>query len=91
MGTFIYTLIDVMIVLLVIYLFIRFVNPVRSVEATVVGKYDETSETTKESRRSISPEEKTTRSGYVFYLITFELENGKGKNFLAFEKYPEQK
>ena len=81
MLTVIYSLIDVLIVLLLIYLFRKFVNPVRSVEATVVGKVNESSETVKKSRNIFSFEERTTSSGYEFCSITFELENGKKLEF----------
>ncbi len=81
MLTFIYSLIEILVVLLLIYLFKRFVNPVRSVEATVVGKMDESTETTKNSRRLFSSEDKVASSGHVYYWISFELKNGKIREF----------
>lgn len=85
MLTYIYSLIEILIVLLLIYLFKRYFNPVRSVKATVVGKVDECSESTKQSRGIFSSEDKTTSSGYVYYWITFELENGKILEFPVYE------
>ena len=87
MLTVIYSLIDVLTVLLLIYLFRRFVNQVRSVEAMVIGKLDEVSETTKKSRRVFSSEDKTTSSGYELCLITFALENGKQLEFPVYDEF----
>ena len=81
MLTVIYSLIDILIMVLLVYLFKRYVNPVRSVEATVVGKVDKYSETTKESLGMLSPEDRTTSSGYVSYWITFKLKNKKIREF----------
>ena len=89
MLTVIYSLIDLLIVLLLIYLFRRFFNQVHSVEATVVGRLDESSETIKKSRSIFTSEEKTTSSGYTFCLITFELENGKKLEFHVYDENAE--
>ena len=81
MLTVIYSLIDVLIVVLLVYLFRKFANRVHRVEATVVRKVNESSETVKTTSGIFGSKEKTISSGYTLCLVTFELENGKELEF----------